>query len=101
MPSIIKKTLTNKNAAQKLINKHSELVHSENMKVISHIQRESDDWVINTLMLDKHNVPFKYKRKKLYKSLKGQRVNLTYYPDTETVASFNIEVMSVVRIKVS
>ena len=101
MTSIIKKTLTNKNAAQKLIKKHDKLVHSENMKVMSHVQRESDDWVINTLMLDKHNVPFKYKRKKLYQSLKGQRVNLTYYPDTETIASFNIEVMSVVRIKIS
>jgi len=77
------------------------LVHSENMKVTSHVQRECDDWVINTLMLDKHNVPFKYKRKKLYQSLKGQRVNLTYYPDSETIAGFDIEVMSVVRIKVS
>jgi hypothetical protein len=46
-------------------------------------------------------VPFKYKRKKLYQSLQGQRVNLTYYPETETIAGFSIEVMSVVRIKVS
>jgi len=101
MSSIIKKKLTNKNAAQKLVKRHDKLVHSENMKVTSHVQRECDDWVINTLMLDKHNVPFKYKRKKLYQSLKGQRVNLTYYPDSEAIAGFDIEVMSVVRIKVS
>jgi len=101
MPSIIKKTLTDKNAVQKLVKKHNELVHSENMKVTSHVQRECDDWIVNTLMLNKIDVPFKYKRKKLYQSLQGQRVNLTYYPDTETIAGFSIEVMSVVRIKVS
>ncbi len=101
MPSLIKKKLTNKNAAQKLVKQHDKLVHSENMKVTSHVQRESDEWILNTLMLDKIDVPFKYKRKKLYQSLKGQRVNLTYYPETETIAGFNIEVMSVVRIKVS
>jgi hypothetical protein len=101
MPSIIKKTLTSKNAAQKLIKKHDKLVHSEHMKVISHVQREKDDWIVNTVMLDKVDVPFKYKRKKLYQSLQGQRVNLTYYAETETIAGFDIEVMSVVRIKVS
>ena len=101
MPSIIKKTLTSKNAAQKLVKKHDKLVHSENMKVVSHVQRECDDWIVNTLMLDNLNVPFKYKRKKLYQSLQGQRVNLTYYSEIETVAGFSIEVMSVVRVKVS
>ena len=101
MPSIIKKTLTHKNAAQKLIKKHDKLVHSEHMKVISHVQRECDDWIVNTLILDNIDVPFKYKRKKLYKSLQGQRVNLTYYPETEVVAGFDIEVMSIVRIKIS
>ena len=101
MASNIKKTLTNKNAAQKLIKKHDKLVHSENMKVVSHVQRDDDDWIINTLMLDNIDVAFKYKRKKLYQSLQGQRVNLTYYPDTETIAGFDIEVMSVVRVKVS
>lgn len=101
MSSIIKKTLTNKNAAQKLIQKHNKLVHSENMKVTSHVQRECDDWIVNTLMLDNIDVPFKYKRKKRYQSLQGQRINLTYYPETEVVAGFNIEVMSIVRIKIS
>ncbi|PKI17136.1 hypothetical protein [Colwellia sp. 12G3] len=101
MPSIIKKKITSKNAGQKLVKKHDKLVHSENMKVASHVQREKDDWVINTLILNNLDVPFKYKRKKLYQSLQGQRVNLTYYAETETVAGFSIEVMSVVRIKVS
>ena len=71
------------------------------MKVSSHVQRECDDWIVNTLILDNIDVPFKYKRKKLYKSLQGQRVNLTYYPETEVVAGFDIEVMSIVRIKIS
>ena len=101
MPSIIKKKLTSKNAAQKLVKKHDKLVHSENMKVTSHVQREKDDWIINTLMLNNLDVPFKYKRKKLYQSLQGQRVNLTYYAEVETIAGFSIEVMSVVRIKVN
>ena len=52
-------------------------------------------------MLEKTDVAFKYKRKKQYQSLQGQRVNLTYYPDTESIAGFSIEIMSVVRIKVS
>ena len=101
MPSIFKKTLTNKNAAQKLIKKHHKLVHSEHMKVTSHVQRELDDWIVNTLMIANIDVPFKYKRKKLYQSLQGQRVNLTYYPENEVVAGLDIEVMAVVRIKVS
>jgi hypothetical protein len=52
-------------------------------------------------MLEGYNVPFKYKRNKRYKNLAGQRVNLTYYPDTETVAGMEFEIMKVVRIKIS
>jgi len=87
--------------AKQLIEQHEKLVHTDDIKVISHVQRESDDWVLNTLMLDNIDVPFKYKRKKLYKSLKGQRVNITYYPDNETIASFDIEIMRIVRVKIS
>ena len=66
------------------------------------MQRELDDgWYINTIMLEGYDVPFKYKRQKQYKNLKGQRVNLTYYADQETVAGFDMEIMKVVRIKVS
>ena len=71
------------------------------MKITSHVQRKSGDWIINTLMLEGYDVPFKYKRQQEYKNLKGQRVNLTYYPATETVAGFEMEVMNVVRVKVS
>ncbi|MEW8257951.1 MAG: hypothetical protein AB2720_04155 [Candidatus Thiodiazotropha taylori] len=70
-------------------------------KVTSHVQRESGDWILNTLLIEHTDVPFKYKRKKLYKSLVGQRVNLTYYADTESVAGIDMDVMRVVRIKLS
>lgn len=91
----------NQSPIKKLLATHQELTHSENLKVISHTQREEDEWFINTIMLENIDPPFKYKRKKLYKSLSGQRVNLTYYADIEKVAGFEIEVMKVVRIKVS
>ena len=84
-----------------LLNKHRKLIHSEHVKVTSHVQREQDDWFLNTIMLDGIDVPFKYKRKQAYRSLAGQRVNLTYYSDTESVAGFDIDIMRVVRIKVS
>lgn len=101
MPSFPKKnTLMNKEVKQ-LINQHKKLTHTDSIKVISHVQRESDDWFINTLILEGIDVPFKYKRKKLYKSLKGQRVNITYYPDNEKIANFDIEVMRIVRVKIA
>jgi hypothetical protein len=52
-------------------------------------------------MLDGYDVPFKYRRKKKYRSLQGARVNLTYYPQIERVAGMDIEVMKVVRIRQS
>jgi len=94
-------TSPNKSIAAKLTQRHSKLTHTENIKVISHVQRESGDWQLNTLMLDGVNVPFKYKRKKSYKNLKGSRVNITYYPDNEIVAGFEIEIMKVVRVKIT
>ena len=90
-----------KSVAEKLTTAHKDLIHSDAIKVVSHVQREKDEWVLNTLMLDNVSAPFKYKRKKLYKSLKGNRVNITYYAATEQVAGFDIEVMNVVRVKVS
>ena len=87
--------------AKQLIKQHQQLTHTENIKVISHVQRESDDWLINTLMLEDVEIAFKYKRKKMYNSLQGQRVNITYYPDQETIAGFAIEIMRVVRVKVA
>jgi len=85
----------------KLINKHHQLTHTENISVVSHVQREEGEWFINTIMLDGVSSPFKYKRKQLYKSLNKQKVNITYYPSVEEVAGFEIEIMNIVRIKVS
>lgn len=90
-----------KSDPDKLLKKHHRLVHSDMLKVTSHVQRQAADWIINTLMVEGYAVAFKYKRKKLYKNLKGQRVNLTYYPDTEVVAGITVEVMRVVRIRVA
>ena len=90
-----------KSDADKLVKQHEKLVQTDNVKVHSHVQRTSGEWIINTLMIDGCDVPFKYKRKQQYRDLKGARVNLTYYPDSETVAGFDIEVMRVVRVKVT
>lgn len=86
---------------KKLVKKHQQLTHSEMVKVVSHVQRDKDEWVLNTVMVEDCEVPFKYKRKKQYKSLKGARVNMTYYPTTEIVAGLEFEIMNVVRIKVA
>ena len=90
-----------KSDPDKLLKKHKNLVHSEMLKVTSHVQRQDDDWIINTLMIEGYDVPFKYKRQKAYKNIKGARVNLTYYPDVEVVAGMEFEVMKVVRIKIA
>lgn len=90
-----------KTEAKKLLKKHEKLVHSEMMKVTSHVQRTSGEWIMNTVMIEGCEAPFKYKRKKEYKNLKGARVNLTYYPDVEKVAGMDFEVMNVVRIKIA
>ena len=90
-----------KSEPESLLKKHKQLVHSEMLKVASHVQREEGDWIINTLMVEGCEAPFKYKRKRAYKSLQGQRVNLTYYPGTESVAGFELEVMNIVRVRVA
>jgi hypothetical protein len=95
------KNVVSNTSGKQLVKKHNKLTHSENIKVVSHVQREAGDWVINTLMIDNVDVPFKYKRKKHYKSLQGQKVNITYYPDEQSIAGFIVEVMSVVRVKIS
>lgn len=90
-----------KSDPDKLIKKHPQLTHTDMARVVSHVQRDKDDWVLNTLMIDGCEVPFKYKRRKRYKNLEGQRVNLTYYPDTENVAGMEVETMKVVRVRVA
>lgn len=87
--------------ANKLLKKHRELTHSEMQKVISHVQRDTKEWVVNTLMIEGCDVPFKFKRKTPYRNVQGKRVNLTYYPGIEVVAGMGMEVMNVVRIKIA
>ena len=87
----------------KLLKKNQKLNQLDGVKVTSHVQRDddSDGWVVNILMLEGYDVPFKYRRKKLYKSLEGAPVNLTYYPELEKVAGMDFETMKVVRIRKS
>lgn len=90
-----------KSEPEKMLKQHDKLVHSEMKKVTSHVQREAGEWIINTVMIEDCDVPFKYKRQKQYRNITGQRVNLTYYPTVEKVAGMDFDVMKVVRIKVS
>lgn len=90
-----------KSQPEKLLQQHKQLTHSEMAKVTSHVQRAQGDWILNTVMIEDCDVPFKYKRKKLYKNLNGQRVNLTYYHGKESVAGMELEIMRVVRIKIA
>ena len=86
----------------KLVETHKKLTHSEMKKVVSHTQREKNGWFVNSIMIEGCEIPFKYKRKSPYKKLnKGQRINLTYYPHTETIAGLKFETMKVVRIKIA
>jgi len=87
--------------SNKLIKKHQQLTQSDMQKVRSHVQRNSGEWIINTLIIEGCDVPFKFKRKQAYKDVTGQRVNLTYYHAIETVAGIDMEVMNVVRIKIA
>lgn len=84
---------------QDLLKKNKELIHSNDLKVTSHVQRPQDDWVLHTIMIEGYDVPFRFKRQGKYQSLKGARVNLTYYPSAEKVAGISLEVMKVVRVK--
>lgn len=86
-------------SVKQLLNKHHDLNQLDGKKVISHVQREEGEWVRHTLMLEDVEVPFVFKRKQAYQTLKGARVNLTYYRQVEEVAGMEFEFMKVVRIK--
>lgn len=88
-----------KSDVKKLLKKNEKLNQLDSVKVISHVQRESGEWIKNTLMLEGYDVPFQYNRKKQYRSLQGGSVNLTYYPQTDKVAGMEFEIMKVVRIR--
>lgn len=85
----------------KLLKKHQKLIQTDHAKVTSHVQREDGEWLLNTIMVEGVDVPFRYKRKVKYKNLTGARVNLTYYSESFTVAGIEMEAMKVVRIKLS
>lgn len=88
-----------KSDVDRLLEKNRRLNQLDMARVVSHVQRKKDGWVLNTIMLEGYDVPFRYSRKKLYRSLQGARINLTYYPQLERVAGLDIEVMKVVRLK--
>ncbi|MCO4787223.1 hypothetical protein MGA5115_01989 [Marinomonas gallaica] len=88
-----------KSKPEALISKHPGLIHSDAMKVKSHVQRSQEDWVLHTLMIEGYDVPFRFRRQGKYHSLRGARVNITYYPAQESVAGIDMEIMKVVRVK--
>ncbi len=94
-----------KSPVDRLLKNHQSLNHMDHQKVISHVQRDikldGADWVLNTLLIEGCEVPFKFKRKQAYKNTQGQRVNLTYYRATENIAGIEMEVMHVVRVKIA
>lgn len=83
----------------KLVKKHQNLTQSDDMKVLSHVQRDDGDWVLHTVMIEGCDAPFKYRRKQRYQSLQGARVNVTYYPAVEEIAGMEFEIMKVVRLR--
>lgn len=85
--------------ADVLTEKHSPLYHTEDKTVVSHTQRDEGDWIQHTLMLENCDAPFRFKRPQKYRSLKGARVSVDYYPQTTIVAGFEMETMKVVRIR--
>jgi len=89
----------------KSIKKHlqanEQLIHSTMKKVESHVQRQVGNWIHNTVLLEDYEVPFKYKRQKKYRSLKGARVDVIYYPSVEQVAGMDFEVMNIIKINIS
>lgn len=90
-----------KTEPNKYLKKHQQLVHSDMLKVTSHVQRSEGEWIVNTLMVEGCTAPFRFKRKQSYRDINGQRVNLTYYPVSETVGGMEFEIMNVVRIRIA
>ncbi|WP_028865958.1 hypothetical protein [Psychromonas aquimarina] len=80
--------------------KHRQLLHCKLMQVTSHVQRFNGECMLNTLMMDGYDCPFKYCREYKYRNLKGKRVDLSYYPAVEVIAGFEVDIMKVVQIKV-
>lgn len=67
-----------------------------------HLHNGSQDCIKSAILhAIAYDVPFRYRCKQSYKSIKGQRVNLAYYPSSETAGGVVFEVMNVVRIKIA
>lgn len=86
---------------KKLLEENDQLIHSKMKKVESHVQRQVGTWFHNTVLIEDSEIPFKYKRQKKYKSLKGARVDIIYYPNKETIAGIEFEYMKVIKINLS
>jgi predicted metal-dependent hydrolase len=86
---------------KKFLAENDNLIHATMQKISSHVQRRKGEWVFNTVLIEGHEVPFKYKRQKDYKSLQGASVDMIYYPDKETIAGMEFEYMKVVKINIS
>ena len=66
--------MTKPSAPKALTDRHAELIHSGNRKVVSHVQREQGEWIVNTVMIEGCDVPFRFKRRQAYRNLTGARV---------------------------
>jgi hypothetical protein len=88
-----------KSPVDTMLQKHNQPVHCELMQVASHVQRFNGECILNTLIMDGYDCPFKYCRKYKYQNLKGKEVELSYYPTVEVIAGFEVEIMKVVQIK--
>ena len=86
---------------KKFLAENNNLIHATMQKISSHVQRRKGEWVFNTVLIEGHEVPFKYKRQKDYKSLQGASVDMIYYPEKETIAGMEFEYMKVVKINLS
>ncbi len=88
-----------KSPVDSTLQKHQELVHCALMQVNSHVQRFNGECVLNTLMMDGYDCPFKYCRDYKYQNLEGKQVELSYYPAIELIAGLEVDIMKVVQIK--
>ncbi|HDY86354.1 MAG TPA: hypothetical protein ENI26_05315 [Methylophaga aminisulfidivorans] len=86
---------------KKWLAENDNLTHATMQKVASHVQREEGEWILNTVTIEGQEVPYKYRRRKKYKSLKGARVDIVYYPEKEEIARMQFEYMKVVKIALS
>jgi len=76
-----------------------QLIHLEGARVVSHRQLKKNDSVLNTLVLEGHDVPFQFRRKTAFRSLLGARVNLSYYPESRTAGDKTFKTMRIVKIR--